>query len=58
MLEKMVQYLINYSVKWGERSKRKCHTYVKRYMNIVKMRTEMEMLACDYEQISKRTKKI
>ena len=26
-------------------------------MNILKMRTEMEMLACDYEQIIKRTKK-
>ena len=33
----------------GERIKQKCHTYVKRYMNIVKMRTKIEMLACDYE---------
>ena len=40
----------------GERIKR-VHTYVKMYMNIVKMRTKIEMLAHDYEYISKRTKK-
>ncbi|CAH8561897.1 unnamed protein product, partial [Schistosoma rodhaini] len=32
----------------GERIKRKCHTYVKMHMNIVKMRTKIEMLGCDY----------